>query len=83
MANKQEALRLNVCRGVNVKFYVQVRPFAVRKWEQVGRPTKSYRAAVKRMAKKLINSGYYVHGRVIMVADYYEPVTIGTMQVRT
>lgn len=67
-----------VFRGVNRRFFAQVRWAGARRWRTVGKHATSG-AAILRMAKHFV-AGSYKHGRVIMTADYYEPVEIAEMR---
>lgn len=54
-----------ICLGVGVRYLARVRPEGYRRYQVLGKPTKSYRVAVRRMAKAFV-SGHYKRGDVIM-----------------
>ena len=64
-----------ICGGVGQRFQARVRWPRYRRWTLVGKPTKSYRVAVRRMATAFSDSSY-MRADVIMWADYYEPVQL-------
>ncbi len=61
-----------ICDGVGKRFQARVRHAGYRRWTPIGKPTKSYRVAVRRMAAAFAEGGYK-RGDVIMWADYYDP----------
>jgi hypothetical protein len=69
---------VHICRGVNRRFYAQVRMAGARRWQTVGKHLLA-EPAIMRMAKSFA-AGSYKRGRVIMTADYYEPVEIAEMR---
>ncbi len=64
-----------ICGGVGKCYQARVRIRGDRLWELVGKPTKSYRVAVRRMAMRFIEYRYQ-RGDVLMLADYYDPVQL-------
>ena len=64
-----------ICGGVGTEYQARVRLRGYKLWEPVGRPTKSYRVAVRRMAAAFVEHGYQ-RGDVIMWAEYYDPVQL-------
>lgn len=70
--------RGSLCGGTNVRYVVRVRYSGVRRYDAVGKPTRSYRAAFRRLARAFENQNYK-RGDVLMTADYYDPVQIVEM----
>ncbi len=64
-----------ICGGVGRRFHARVRPEGNRRWIVVGKPTKSYRVAVRRMAAAFAQD-HCKRGDVIMTAEYYDPVEL-------
>jgi hypothetical protein len=69
---------VHICRGVNRRFYAQVRLLGYRKWT-TKLESEDYRMAVIAMATAFCD-GNYRRGRVIMTADYYDPIVVAEMQ---
>ena len=67
---------LSICRGVGVRFYARTRGRGYRRWLVHGKPTRSYKIAVMRMAKAFAEDTNTFKGDVIMTADYYDPVVL-------
>ena len=63
---------VHINRPSSTRFIARVRWPGCRKYTLLGKPTKSYPAAVARMAKAFA-SGSYKRGDVLVVADWYEP----------
>lgn len=64
-----------ICGGVGKRYQARVRPPGYQRWTPIGKPTKSYRVAVRRMAEAFAEGGYK-RGDVIMWAEYYDPVML-------
>ena len=64
-----------ICTGVNTHFMARVRWPGYRKYQLVGKPTRSKRVALRRLADAFA-TGKYQRGDVIMTADYYDPEVI-------
>ncbi|KKM97453.1 hypothetical protein LCGC14_1167770 [marine sediment metagenome] len=64
-----------ICGGVGKRYQARVRLRGYRRYELVGKPTKSYRVAVRRMAAAFVEHRYQ-RGDVLMWADYYDPVQL-------
>ena len=62
-----------ICGGVGTQYQARGRWHGYRFWDPVGKPTKSYRVAVRRMAAAF-STGDYKRVDVIMWAEYYDPV---------
>ena len=69
---------VHICRGVNRAFISQTRMTGHRKWTTVCRASDDYDKAVMSMAAAFCSSGAK-RGRVLMTADYYDPVVIVEM----
>ena len=64
-----------ICGGVGKRFQARVRSEGRRRYQLVGKPTKSFRVAVRRMSAAFAENGYK-RGDVIMTAEYYDPVML-------
>ena len=64
-----------ICGGVGKRYQARARWPGYRNWRLVGKPTISYRAALRRMAEAF-SSGRYQRADVLMTADYYDPVQL-------
>ncbi len=64
-----------ICGGVGKRYQARVRRDGERAWEFVGKPTKSYPIAMRRMLAAFGQYGYK-RADVIMWADYYDPVQL-------
>ena len=63
-----------ICGGTNVRYQARGRLQGQRKlYTLIGKPTKSYRVAVMRMAAAFAEFDGYKRADVIMTADYYDP----------
>ncbi len=65
----------SICRGVNTRYQARVRFEGFQRYTLVGKPTKSSRVALRRLAEKFA-TGKYKRGDVIMWAEYYDPEQI-------
>ena len=67
-----------LCTGTNTRYQVYGRHFGCRTYRGVGKPTKSKRAAYRRMADVFNEQGFK---RVIVcvLADYYDPEPIAEL----
>lgn len=70
-----ESMSLHINRPSSTRYVARVRPPGHKRYECIGRPTRSLKAAIKRMAGAFAE-GSYKRGDVILTADYYEPVQI-------
>jgi hypothetical protein len=61
-----------ICQATGTRYQGRVRRKGCRLYEPIGRPSKSYKVAFRRMAKAFVDGGYK-RGDVIMWADYYDP----------
>lgn len=61
-----------ICTGINKRYQARARWEGYRRYQLIGKPTKSYRVAVRRMADAFAG-GQYKHADVVMWADYYAP----------
>lgn len=67
----------SICVGVGVRYHVLIR----REWprprfETIGKPSRSYIAAIRRLAAEFAADHSYVRGIVLMTAEYYDPVQV-------
>ncbi|MCR4341860.1 MAG: hypothetical protein NUW01_18445 [Gemmatimonadaceae bacterium] len=69
-------MSVTICGGVGKRYYVRMRLAGMRKFFGVGRPTRSYKAALRRMAEVFADSPNYDLGEVLMTAEYYDPVQV-------
>lgn len=70
-------MTIYISRGVNRRYIAQVRSSGMRRWSTVYE-TRSFKLAVNKMADKFARHGYK-HGRVLMTADYYDPLVVTEM----
>ena len=68
-----------ICRGTNVRYLPRVRYHGYRNYIRLGKYTKSYPAALRRLTKAF-ETGRYKRGDVLMISDYYDPVAICEIQ---
>jgi len=68
---------IHICRGTNREYTAQVRSAGMRRWSTVYE-TRSYALAVKKMAAAFAAHGYK-RGRVLLTADYYDPIVVTEM----
>ncbi len=64
-----------ICRGTGTRYQARARWEGYRRYQLIGKPTKSYRVAVMRMAKAFAERGNleYKRADVVMWAEYYDP----------
>lgn len=65
-----------ICGGVGVRYHVRVRQPGLRTWQLIGKPTASYKVAVMRLAREFAYSKSYNRGEVLMMAEYYDPISL-------
>jgi hypothetical protein len=63
---------LHINRPSSTRFVARVRMRGYRKYQLVGKPTKSKATAIRRMAAEFAK-GFYHRADVICTADYYDP----------
>jgi hypothetical protein len=63
---------IHICRGINREFVAQVREAGCRKWVTISRHLEC-QPAIMAMAHKFAEEAHWKRGRVLFVADYYEP----------
>lgn len=73
--------RIHIYVATGTRFIGQVRRAGCRKWETAGAERKSCAVATADMARKFA-AGRFKRGRVIMVADYYDPTVLVEMKAR-
>jgi hypothetical protein len=66
----------SICGGVGKRYHVRVKVPGERTYRLVGKPTKSYRIAVMRLAGMFAHGENYDRGGVLMMAEYYDPIEI-------
>ena len=65
-----------ICRGTGRRYIVRVRFYGHRRYMVLGKPTKSYKVAVARMAKAFPDSKLYKRADVLFEQDWYDPVQL-------
>lgn len=63
---------IHINRPSSTRFQARVRLRGRRRYKLVGNPSRSFHAALIRMAKEFSRTNYK-RGDVLMTADYYEP----------
>lgn len=63
---------IHINRPSSTRFQARVRLRGRRRYKLVGKPTKSLRVALIRMAKEFAAWSMYKRGDVLVTADYYE-----------
>ena len=66
-------MNLHICRGTNTEYQARARWPGYRRYELIGKPTTSYRMALRRMADAFASNSNYKRAEVLMEADYYDP----------
>ena len=67
-----------ICGGVDVRYLARVRLYGHRRYMLLGKPTKSKRASMRRLADAMLNTAYK-RGDVLLLADWYDPEPIVEM----
>ena len=65
---------LTICTGSNTRYRARTRWSGYQRYQLVGKPTRSYKVAVMRMAKAFASDRNVTRADVLMIADYYAPV---------
>lgn len=65
-----------LCTGSDRRYRVRTRWKGCRRYELIGKPTRSLRVAIMRMAKAFSRDRSVKRADVIMTADYYDSVQI-------
>lgn len=73
LVNADGKLEGHICRPSSTRYQARARWEGHQRYELIGKPTKSYRVAVMRMAKAFAE-GDYKRADVVMWADYYDTV---------
>jgi hypothetical protein len=68
---------IHVCRGVNRHYIAQTRQAGYRRWSTVVQ-SEDYQGAVMAMAQAFCSRNAK-RGRVLMTADYYDPIVVAEM----
>ena len=64
-----------ICGGVGKRYVARVRWYGYWHYKVLGKPTKSYKVALRRMTEAF-STGNYKRGDVLMEADYYDPIRL-------
>jgi hypothetical protein len=75
MSEADDQPHIHICRGTNPRYRARVRRLGCRKYELVGKWTKSNTRALSDMVKAFA-TGRYKRADVIYVTDYYDPVVL-------
>ncbi len=67
-----------VCTGTNQRYQPRARWYGYRRYRLLGKPTKSKRVAMRRLADAMLDHAYK-RGDVLLLADWYEPEPIVEM----
>lgn len=67
---------IHICTGTNVRYRARTRWHGFQRYELVGKPTRSYKVAIMRMARAFADNRNVKRADVIMTADYYDPVQL-------
>jgi hypothetical protein len=67
-----------ICRGTGRYYRARVHRRSARKYELLGKPTKTFGTALRRLTEAWIadRNGLYNRGDVILCEDYYEPIVL-------
>lgn len=65
-------MSIHVCQGVNRRYLVRTRNPYQKRYTMHGKPSRSFTAAVKRLAIAMIDQNWG-EGNVAFVDDYYDP----------
>lgn len=74
--------KLAICTGTNIRFQARTHWRGYQKWNLIGKPSRSKRAAARRMLEAFLDNpgGWVNRADVIMTADYYDPVQLFEMR---
>ena len=67
---------VHICRGTNRRYQARVRLRGHRKYWLVGQPQRSQRKAARLLMSAFVEGPFYKRGDILLLADYYEPVSI-------
>ncbi len=76
MGKGKRRTTIHICRGVGTRYLARGRWEGCRNWRPIGKPTKSYGVAVRRMAAAFAKNTNYKRADVIFWADYYDPAQL-------
>lgn len=68
-------MKLHVNRPSSTIYIARVRRSGCRRYTLLGKPTRSYRVALRRLVSAF-EGGHYKRGDVLVAADYYDPTTV-------
>lgn len=68
-------MSVHICTGTNKRYLARARHFGFQKYTLIGKPTKSYKVAVKRMATAFVDKGYK-RADVLFLEDWYDPIVM-------
>ncbi len=69
---------VTVCTGTNQRYLARVRWHGYRRYKLLGKTTKSKRVAMRRLSDAMLDPAYK-RGDVLLLADWYEPVSLYEM----
>jgi len=67
---------LTICTGNNVRYCARTRWHGCRRYDLVGKWTRSYKVAIMHMARAFAANRLVKRADVLMIADYYDPVQL-------
>jgi hypothetical protein len=70
----------HINRGVDVKYTAYARLPGCRSWTMVGRRDSESKAGVAKYLAVVMAAGEWREGKILMTADYYNPVVVMTMR---
>ena len=65
-----------ICQASGQRYIARTRWAGYQKYDIVGKPSKAYAVAVKRMAVAFAASNAVKRADVLLMADYYDPVQL-------
>lgn len=68
----EETSGIWICRGVNTRYQARARWPGYRRYQLIGKASRSYRVALRRMAGAFATGNYH-RADVLISADYYDP----------
>jgi hypothetical protein len=68
-------VQVHINRPSSTRFIARVRLPGCKRYRVLGKPTRSYRVALRRMITAF-ESGTYKRGDVLVSADYYDPTQV-------
>jgi hypothetical protein len=71
--------KVNICAGVNRRFAAYVKWRGSRKWELIGRESRSQSATARRLINAM-TAWRYRTGKLVLMSDWYDPVVLLTVR---